>query len=169
MSLVPLLAGRGGVARAEDASPWWHRAADGTPVVDLWVGYSSTCPHCAAAHPRVAALDEELDWLEVHWLQVNGDGVEAQVALLEQLAALTGEPITGVPAFLAAGRLLTGWDEARSEAALRSLLEDYHASLLAATDPGTSPAPTPPPDTTPRSPPHNRAGSSRTSARAAGS
>jgi hypothetical protein len=147
--LLGTFAGSPGVTAAgpDEGAPWWHRADDGSPVVDLWVGYSSTCPHCAAAHPHVEAMDAELDWLDVHWLQVNGDGVEAQVEMLQELAALTGEPITGVPAFLAAGRLLTGWDEARSEAALRSLLEDYHASLLAATDPGTSPAPTPPPDT----------------------
>lgn len=138
------------VASATDAdvgTPWWHRADDGTPVVDLWVGYSSTCPHCAAARPRVEALDEELDWLEVHWLQVDGDGVEAQVDLLRRLAALTGEQVTGVPAFLAAGRLSMGWDETRSEPALRALLTAYHASLVDALGPGATPSPTLPPDT----------------------
>jgi hypothetical protein len=134
-------------AGPDEGAPWWHRADDGSPVVDLWVGYSSTCPHCAAAHPRVDAMDEELDWLEVHWLQVNGDGVEAQVELLGRLAALTGESITGVPAFLAAGRLMTGWDETRSEPALRSLLEVYHASLAGSRGPDATPAPTPRPDT----------------------
>lgn len=145
--LLPAIRPATGFAQTDDGAPWWHPAADGSPVVDLWVGYSSTCPHCAAAHPRVEAMDEELDWLEVHWLQVNGDGVEAQVELLQRLAALTGESITGVPAFLAAGQLMTGWDETRSEPALRSLLEDYHSSLLEASGPDATPGPTPRPDT----------------------
>lgn len=147
--ILAILGGSSPVAAddPDQGTPWWHRAADGSPVVDLWVGYSSTCPHCAAAHPHIEAMDEQLDWLEVHWLQVNGDGVEAQVARLEALASRVGEPITGVPAFLAAGRLLTGWDETRSEATLRTLLEDYHASLLAAGEPGATAPPAPVPDT----------------------
>jgi hypothetical protein len=132
-------------ADGEDG-PWWHRGADGEPVVDLWVGYSSTCPHCAAAHPHVDALDRELEWLEVHWLQVNGPDADAAIATLQSLADLTGEPITGVPAFLYAGRLEAGWaDDGSSLRHLRDALTAYHSSVTA-THP--VPTPSPRPDTT---------------------
>ncbi len=134
-----------GAAVAEtqaDGAPWWHTGPDGAPVVDLWVGYSSTCPHCAAAKPHVQALDEELPWLEVHWLQVNGEDADAVIARLETLASQTGERITGVPVFLFAGGLAAGWaDDGSSAAWLRETLVAYHASLEV---PGVTATPAPP-------------------------
>ena len=50
--IVALLGGTPVSAGTDEGLPWWHRADDGAPVVDLWVGYSSTCPHCAAQRIR---------------------------------------------------------------------------------------------------------------------
>jgi thiol-disulfide isomerase/thioredoxin len=45
---------------------WFGDAADGTPTVRLYYFFSPTCPHCQAAKPFIAGLEERLPWLEVH-------------------------------------------------------------------------------------------------------
>jgi len=112
-------------------APWWHRASDGGPVVDLYFGYSTTCPHCQAAMPWLRGLEAELPWLEVHWLQLN-DGHDENVARITELAKTIGQDIRYVPDFLFAGRLETGFDSAATTGAhLRAELEAYHDELLA--------------------------------------
>jgi hypothetical protein len=148
LAALGLLTAPGARAAEPAASPWWHQGPDGSPVVDLWVGWSSTCPHCQAARPHVRALDEELPWLEVHWLQVNGSDADAAIAKLVELAALTGEELSGVPAFLFAGRLEAGWaDDGSSLAWLRAALGGYRETLLEDA-PQPAPTPTAAPDTT---------------------
>lgn len=145
VALAAVASGTLGTEPADAGGPWWHAGPDGRPVVDLWVGHSSTCPHCAAARPVVQALDAELPWLEVHWLQVNGEDADAAIAQIEALVARTGDRLTGVPVFLFAGRLQTGWaDDGTSAARLRQALTDYHASLATPTaSPATTPSPAP--------------------------
>jgi hypothetical protein len=123
-------------------NPWSHVDAAGEPVVDLWFGWSSTCPHCARAHAWLADFAPTAPWLQVHSLQVDGDDADASIAVLLGLADLVGEQIGGVPAFLFAGRLETGFDEAATTGRqLEQALATFHASLVAAASPSPSPGP----------------------------
>jgi thiol-disulfide isomerase/thioredoxin len=119
-----------GAAATADESPWHARDAGGQVVVRLWFGYSSTCPHCHEAMPFVDELEERLPWLEVHRLRVDGPDAEAAVAKVEELAALAGERFQYVPAFLYAGRLVVGWDDASTTGAeMEAGLRAYRESL----------------------------------------
>jgi hypothetical protein len=134
-------------ARAADPSPtptdpWSHVDAAGDPVVDLWFGWSSTCPHCARARAWLVDFAPTVPWLQVHSLQVDGDDADANIAMLLGLADLVGEPVGGVPAFLFAGRLETGFDEAATTGRqLEQALASFHERLAAAASPPSSPEP----------------------------
>ena len=136
------------------SSPWYHLDERGDVQVDLYYGWLSTCPHCAKARPFVAELEAHLPWLTVHSLQLDGDS-EANRQLIVDLAASIGEEIQSVPAFLFAGRLRTGFDEATTTGvSLRAELVAYHDELVAALPrPSTSATPaasaTPTPSPTP--------------------
>lgn len=141
-------------ARAADPSappsPWYH-LADGAVVIDVWYGYSTTCPHCAVASPWLADLAARSPWMEVHPLRVDGDGpqIEANRELLVRLAASIDEEVRGVPAFLFGERLRLGFDTPETTGvALEQELRAYHAAVSAAIGPtppaGESPAPSRP-------------------------
>ena len=132
-------------ATAPPANPWYHLDDAGELRIDLWFGWSSTCPHCQRAKPVVAAMDEELPWLDVHSLQVDGADAEANVATLVALAEVVGEEIQVVPVFFYAGRVQTGFDQAETTGAqLRAALEAYHDEVAGSLEPA-SPAPAPSP------------------------
>jgi hypothetical protein len=121
-------------------SPWHHRAADGSLAVDLWYGYTSTCPYCRAARPFIEGLERDLPWLTVHWMQADGEDAMAAVARLDELAAMAGSRFESVPIFLFGGRAMVGWEsEATTGARLEAGLIAYRASL--GVDPATSPPP----------------------------
>jgi hypothetical protein len=144
--LVVLVSAAAGASEPAPASPWFHVGTDGEVRVDLWYGYSSTCPHCQAARPHVQQLERDLPWLDVHWLQVNAPDSGPTIALLEQLVGSVGGRLTGVPLFVFGRQQMVGWDSAETTGAeLRQRLVAFHASLIA--QPGASPAPTVPPDT----------------------
>lgn len=121
----------------ETTSPWHHRADDGSLAIDLWFGYSSTCPHCREAEPFLDRLEEELPWLVVHRLQVNAPDSGPAIAHLDELARLVGESFEYVPTFLFAERIVVGWDsDLTTGVTIDAALTAYRASLLG--DPGTS-------------------------------
>jgi hypothetical protein len=132
------------------ASTWYHLDARGEVQVDLYFGWTSTCPHCAKARPFVAQMQAELPWLTVHSLQLDGDNEPNRQAIVA-LAATIGEQIESVPAFLFDGRLESGFDEATTTgASLRAELVAYHAELVAAfaaASPSPSPSVSPAPAT----------------------
>lgn len=128
-------------AQAEDAT--WYEVRDGEVYVHLYFGWSSTCPHCAAAKPFVLALPGKHPWLILESLQVDGDN-EANRQLLIDLAAGIGETLQSVPAFLYAERLDVGWDsDATTGRTLERQLVAYHDCLVAGVgrgvgDPGST-------------------------------
>lgn len=134
---------------APTAGPWYHLDATGAPVVDLWFGWSSTCPHCTKARAWLTDFAPTAPWLEVHSLQVDGAEAEANVDRLLALAGSIDEEIDGVPVFLFAERMEVGFGDAETTgAALERDLAAYHADLVAALAPG-SPAPSAVPSPTP--------------------
>lgn len=125
-------------------SPWHHLDAAGAPVVDLWFGWSSTCPHCTTARAWLDEFAPGAAWLEVHSLQVDGTDAAAKIATLTDLAATIDEQVRGVPVFLYAGRLRVGFDEAATSGArLEQELRAYHESLATGSEPSPSALPGP--------------------------
>ena len=76
--------------------------------VQLYFFWSSSCPHCGAAHPFVEELDSELDWLELrsYELTANRDNIARYIDMAGEL----GQEARSVPAFFVCGQLLTGFD-----------------------------------------------------------
>jgi hypothetical protein len=123
---------------------WVTVAPDGQPLVHLYFGWTSTCPHCAKARPFIASLQEELPWLVVHSYQLDGPDGQANAGVLVALADELGETINGVPAFFYDARLETGFDEAATTGErLRAGLIGVHDAALP--DRAASPRPTAPP------------------------
>jgi hypothetical protein len=122
----------------------WHHVRDGEVVIDLWYGYSTTCPHCAAARPWLETLEARTPWLEVHWLQLNGDEYAANREVIIALAGSIGEEIAGVPAFLFGERLRVGFgDAATTGAAIEAELAAYREELVRSPEPSPGPSPLP--------------------------
>jgi len=114
-------------------APPWSEVVDDEVVVDLYFVWSSTCPHCRAAHPFVEALESRYGWLRVHWLQVNTDDPEP-VETAIAVADAVGEEIRGVPTFMWCNRLVSGYDDADGfGAVLEGELVACHLELTAAT------------------------------------
>ena len=137
---TPVHAADPATAAPATAAPWSHLDQSGEPIVDLWFGWSSACPHCAKARAWLAELEPRAPWLEVHALQVDGANADANVDELVGLAAGIDAEITGVPVFLFAARMEVGFDEPATTGA------DLEASLLAFRDSFDAAATPTPPD-----------------------
>jgi thiol-disulfide isomerase/thioredoxin len=127
-----------GAAAAESepqADPWFD-VDDGEVTVDLYFVWSSTCPHCRAAHPFVEELEARHDWLRVHWLQVDTDDPEP-VETAMTLAGLVGEEIRGVPTFIWCGQMVSGYDGPEG---IGAYLEGELLACRADLQPASSPA-----------------------------
>ena len=128
-------------ATPEPASPWHHLDETGAPVVDLWFGWSSTCPHCTKARAWLSEFAPAEPWLEVHSLQVDGADADANVGRLLTLASTIGEELSAVPIFMFDERAQVGFDEAATTGAqLERDLTAYHEALFATAQPTPTPA-----------------------------
>ena len=119
--------------------PGGQAQAQSRPVdVDVFV--SATCPHCAAAKPFIERLRRERPDLLIRVADIADDSLAR--ARLSEIARQRGMAAVGIPAFLIGGELIVGWDEGRTEAAIRARLPARRAG-----DSATRARP-PPPDTT---------------------
>jgi len=127
--LLTLFAGLACAAGPDDDTFWHGRAADGTPSVILHYFYSPTCPHCQQAAPYLAAMDEELDWLEVRKYSVKDDRANAR--LYFDTAQSLGVEALSVPGFIFCREVHIGYDTAETTGAeLRRRLEACRAARL---------------------------------------
>jgi hypothetical protein len=150
-ALVPAARAADPTPAPTDGEPWWHLGPAGEVRIDLWFGYSTTCPHCAAAEPWLEDLAATYDWLDVHPLQVNGDTPEIQ-ANREQLVAIAdsiGEELSAVPIFLFGEQLDVGFGTPETTGvAIEAEIVAYHDEIVALVtgatpSPGVSPSPSP--------------------------
>lgn len=105
-----MLAVMPGHVAADTGEPAWVTTGpDGATRVHLYFFWSEKCPHCIRAHPFVTSLPEKYAWLEVHTYELGEqrENVERYVAM----ATALGQEARSVPAFLACGRMLVGYDE----------------------------------------------------------
>jgi len=109
---------------------FWHgQMADGTPTVRLHYFYSPTCPHCQEAAPFIAALDDELGWLEVEKYSIKDDRENARKYF--DTAQALGVEALSVPGFIFCREVRIGYDTAATTGAeLRQALEACHAARL---------------------------------------
>jgi uncharacterized membrane protein/thiol-disulfide isomerase/thioredoxin len=114
--------------------PWYSVGEDGVTRIVLWAAYSSTCPHCQAALPWLATLDD-LGWIEVRFLQMNGDD-PTPVDMAIALAASIGEQVQYVPTFMYCSTLEYGFDAVETTGV--ELLAHLEACRNATLSPTTS-------------------------------
>lgn len=118
--LLPASAGEGG--------------GDGSrgPVVDVYLFWSASCPHCLAARPQIQALAAARPWVVLHDLELGADSAHGE--RYEAMAAELGEEALAVPALFYCGRMEVGWDdEGGSVARLAAALEACRAGAEPAT------------------------------------
>lgn len=109
--LVGVMLALGGLVDASDApepDPW-YTVEDDVAQVHLYFGWSSTCPHCRAAHPFVQDLEDKYPWLVVHFVQLNGGDARA-INDLAALAESIDETLQYVPAFVYCEKMVVGYD-----------------------------------------------------------
>jgi glutaredoxin len=91
------------------APDWVVTDAAGEAQVPLYVFWSKTCPHCAAALRFLETLREEYPWIQVRDYELAAD--RAHVMRYVEMARALGEEARSVPAFFVCGRMLTGFDD----------------------------------------------------------
>ena len=127
--LLALFAGLASAAGPDDDTFWHGRAADGTPSVILHYFYSPTCPHCQQAAPFLAAMDEELDWLELRKYSIKDNRENAR--LYFDTAQALGVEALSVPGFIFCREVRIGYDTAETTGAdLRRALESCREARL---------------------------------------
>jgi len=120
---------------------WITTGPDGTSRVVVYYFYSDTCPHCIAARPFVASLDE-LDWIELRAREVSKNRDNA--LLYRDVASAIGEQARSVPAFIFCGSMDTGFDRPDTTGAvLLARMEHCRANpeLVLGAPPGSAPLP----------------------------
>ena len=124
------------LAQVDD--PWVAIGPDGSPRIHLYFFRSTTCPHCAAAQPHIAAIPRARPWVVVHDLELTGN--PENVRHFESLARLTGGDASAVPSFLFCGEMVTGWDAAGGIGALLGQGLDACRARVLAGRPAVDPA-----------------------------
>ena len=95
--------------------------SDAAPPPDIEVFVRKGCPHCVSAKLFLNDLQQERPNLRLVIRDIAQDN--AARARLDELAALTGVRVTGVPAFYLRGELLVGFRDADTTAGqLRALV-----------------------------------------------
>lgn len=92
---------------AADEVEWFSKGASGQDRIVLHYFYSDTCPVCTEAKPFIAAL-HEIDWLEVRAFEVSANRDNA-IRYRDTAAAIGGQA-RSVPAYIACGSMLTGYN-----------------------------------------------------------
>ena len=113
--LLILVAGFACVASAQDANPkadafWYGTAADGSPTVRLYYFYSPTCPHCQAAKPLIAQLEQDNPWLEVKRYVVKDNRTNAR--FYYDTAQSLGVEALSVPGLVFCRQIMIGYESA---------------------------------------------------------
>ncbi len=100
-------------ARTEDgpspAGGWYQLTEDGALRVQLYVFWSTDCPHCRRAVRFIRdQLVGELPWLDARLLELSDP---ANVVRYQTMAAALGAGAAYVPAFFYCGRMFQGYGE----------------------------------------------------------
>jgi len=127
-----------GLASAQGEDPWVVPGPEGEPRIHLYFFWSTTCPHCAAAHPHIVAMPRARPWVVVHDLELTGN--PENIRRFESLARLTGGDASAVPSFLFCGEMVTGWDAAGGIGALLGQGLDACRARVLAGRPAVDPA-----------------------------
>jgi len=106
-----------GALRAATPDPrsdefWYGTAADGTPTVRLYYFFSPTCPHCQAARPFLAQLEQQNPWLDLQRYSVKGNRANARFYF--DTARGLGVEALSTPGFIFCRQVVIGYDDART-------------------------------------------------------
>ena len=122
---------------------WYGTSADGSPTVRLYYFFSPTCPHCQAAKPFLAELEQQNPWLELKRYSVKDNRSNAR--FYYDTARALGEEAMSTPGFIFCRQVVIGYDAAATTGRqIADALQGCRARRLAAPgspDPaGDSPA-----------------------------
>lgn len=95
------------VATAADEVEWFSKGPGGEDRIVMHYFYSDTCPVCTEAKPFIEAL-REVAWLEVRAFEVSANRDNA-IRYRDTAAAIGGQA-RSVPAYIACGAMLTGYN-----------------------------------------------------------
>lgn len=101
-----LLACSAAAAAAEEVE-WFSKGPGGEDRIVMHYFYSDTCPVCTEAKPFIEAL-REVAWLEVRAFEVSANRDNA-IRYRDTAAAIGGQA-RSVPAYIACGAMLTGYN-----------------------------------------------------------
>jgi hypothetical protein len=96
-------------------------AAAAPPPATLVVYWGVHCPHCEEARPFVDRLEEEVEGLEVEWVEVRRDAAGRQrfIAHMQRL----GVQAAGVPTFVVGEDVVVGFRAGATDGRIRALIE----------------------------------------------
>lgn len=102
-----LLAALCAAAPAAEEVEWFSKGPGGEDRIVLHYFYSDTCPVCTEAKPFLETL-REIAWLEVRAYEVSASRDNA-IRYRDTAAAIGGQA-RSVPAYIACGAMLTGYN-----------------------------------------------------------
>lgn len=127
------LPGKPALAAAAGNETVWYSAgtaADGGPVIDLYLFWSKRCPHCLEAYPFVTKLAQEYPWLRLHSHELTQDGAGRQ--RFAEMAAGFQQQARSYPSFFFCNAMLVGYDnEQVTGGYIRDYLTDCRQRLMA--------------------------------------
>ena len=131
-------------AEQTDRSPWHQMDDQGALRVNLYLFWSTTCPHCHQALRFLDELAEELPWLDIHRFELSDP---ATVRTYQAFAKAFDIEAAYVPAFFYCGQTFNGYsDDQTTGTYLRNTLKACYAELQA--NAGASADPTKQPSST---------------------
>lgn len=134
--IAALLLAVSATVTAADEVEWFSKGVNGEDRIVLHYFYSDTCPVCTEAKPFIAAL-HEIAWLEVRAFEVSADRDNA-IRYRDTAAAIGGQA-RSVPAYIACGAMLTGYNG--PEPTWERLSAVFKRCMPDAGDPATAEAP----------------------------
>src|SRR5574344_1863029 len=95
--------------------------------VNVYIFHRSTCPHCQAAIKYFESLEEEYgDKFNLVKYEVWGDTKNAD--LMQQVADVFGDEVTGVPYIVIGDKTFKGYSESSNESILTAITDEYESN-----------------------------------------
>lgn len=96
--------------------------ADSKNLVNIYLFYSDTCPHCASEEKLLDSLKDKYDNIRIYMYEVgNSDNAK----LLEEVAKIKGTNVTGVPLTIIGDKVYKGYSDEDSKKRFMATIEYY--------------------------------------------
>lgn len=96
--------------------------ADEKNLVNIYLFYSDTCPHCESEQKLLSELQRKYDNIRIYKYEVGND---ENSLLLENVASLFDTRVTGVPFTVVGGKVYKGFSYENSKSKFMATIEYY--------------------------------------------